>query len=233
MIQRTKSLARLCLVSAVVVGLLAFSSGSVAAATGPGADATYTQNGQNADTGTFECLSNGDGTTTCFEGGLSVFAGKMSDNISGVSHVSEVCAWMNSSTFDDETGEYVGEPISENGCRVDLPKGSLTFGRSLSSATLASTTITLSQWICTDKTTCEQGPSRDVTVQGTWTGDGPTTYGKYRFTGDDGPCRVNEAGKGYDRGATFVGSVDGTSIGQGYGSITDGKSTFRSRCTGI
>jgi hypothetical protein len=232
-IQRTKSLARLCLASAVIIGMLAFSSGSAAAATGPGTDAFYTQNGQSADVGTFDCVSNGDGTTTCFDGGLSVFAGKMSDNISRLGHVNAVCAWLNSSTFDDETGEYVGDPTSESGCRVDLPKASLTFGRNLSSATLAPTTITLSQWICTDKTTCEPGPSRDVTVQGTWTGDGPTTYGKYHFTGDDGTCLVNESGKGYERGATFVGSVDGTSLEQAYGSITDGKSTFRSRCTGI
>jgi hypothetical protein len=232
-IQRSKSLARLSLASAVVIGLLAFSSGSAAAATTPGGDATYTQSGQGADAGSFDCLSNGDGTTTCNEGGISVFAGRMSDDISGISHVSEVCAWLNSSTFDDETGEYVGDPISENGCRVDLPKASLKFGRGLSSATLAPTTITLSQWICTDKTTCEQGPSRDVTVQGTWTGDGPTTYNKYRFTGDDGSCHYNESGKGFDRGATFVGSVDGTSLSQPYASMTDGKSSFRTRCTEI
>lgn len=211
-------------------GLLAFSSGTAAAATTPGGDATFTQNGKGADAGTFDCLSNGDGTTTCIEGGLSVFAGKESDNFSGVSHVNAVCAWLNSATFDDETGEYVGEPTSENGCRVDLPKTSLKFGRNLSSVTLAPTTITLSQWICTDKTTCEQGPSRDVTVQGAWTGDGPTTYGKYRFTGADDTCRYNESGKGYDRGATFVGSVDGTSLDQAYASITSGKSTYRSRC---
>jgi len=216
-----------------MVGLMAISSGSAAAATGPGADGTFTQNGQSADVGTFDCVPNGNGTTTCFEGGLSVFAGKMSDNFSGVSHVSAVCTWLNSATFDDETGEYVGDPISESGCRDDLPKGALTFGRSLSSATLTPTTITMSQWICTDKTTCEQGPSRDVTVQGTWTGDGPTTYGKYHFTGDDGICRVNESGKGYDRGATFTGTVDGTTLDQSYGSIADGKSTFRSRCAGI
>jgi hypothetical protein len=232
-IQRTKSLRRLSLASAAVIGLLAFSSGSVAASTGPGADATYSQNGQGADAGTFECHSNGDGTSTCFDGGLSVFAGKMTDNISGVSHVSEVCAWLNSFTFNDSTGEPAGDPISENGCRVDLPKGALTFGRSLSSATLAPTTVTLTQWICTDKTTCEQGPSRDVTVQGTWTGDGPTTFNKYRFTGDDSSCHYNESGKGYDRGATFVGSVDGSSFDQANSSISDGKSSFRSRCTEI
>lgn len=216
-----------------MIGMLAFSAGSAAASTTPGGDALYTQNGHGADAGTFECVSNGDGTTTCFDGGLSVFAGKMSDNISRLGHINAVCAWLNSSTFDDETGEYVGEPTSESGCRVDLPKGSLTFGRSLSSATLAPTTITLSQWICTDKTTCEQGPSRDVTVQGTWTGDGPTTYNKYHFTGDDDFCRYNESGKVFDRGATFVGSVDGTNLDQAYASITDGKSTFRSRCIDI
>jgi hypothetical protein len=33
----------------------------------------------------------------------------------GVSHVSEVCAWLNSFTFTDETGESTRQPFSEIG----------------------------------------------------------------------------------------------------------------------
>jgi len=214
-----------------VIALLVLSVGAVAADTSPG-PGTFTQNGKSADSYTGGCDSNGDGTTTCWDAGLSVFAGKMSDSLSGVSHANQACANVDSYTVDDATGEYIGEPVFEYGCKVDLPNGSLTFGRNLASARLAATTISIEQYVC-DEYTCVPGASRDVTVGGTWTGTGPTYFQKYRSTSDDGTCRFNDSGKGSFRDGSFSGTIAGHSIADAYGSISDGKFTYRSRCSEV
>jgi hypothetical protein len=224
---------RFGLAGAAVIALLVLSTGSVAAATGPGTDGRFTQNGKSADASAGDCTSNGDGTTTCSDVGLSVFAGKMSDTLTGVTHLNEVCASLSSYTFDDATGDGVGDPVFEGGCRTDLPTGALRFGTDLTSATLAPTTITIQQIVCVDKLECVPGPSRDVTVAGTWTGSGPISFSKYRFTGDDGTCHYNESSKTYYRDASFLGTVAGLTLDQAYASIWDGKSTFSSRCIEI
>jgi hypothetical protein len=228
MFHRSLPRARLGLASAAVIALLALSAGSVAADTSPG-PGTFTQNGKSADVYTGECESNGDGTSTCWDAGLSIFAGKMSDSFSGVSHANQVCVNVDSYTYDDATGDFVGNPIFESGCKVDLRSGTLTFGRNLSSATLATTTISIQQYVC-DKDTCTPGSSRDVTVSGTWTGIGPSYFQKYRSTSDDGTCRSNESGKGSFRDASVSASIAGHSLVDSYGSISDGKFTYRSRC---
>lgn len=231
MLHRSTPRTRLGLISAAVIALLVLSAGSVAADTSPG-PGTFTQNGKSADTYTGSCDSNGDGTTTCWDAGLSVFAGKMSDSFSGVSHANQVCASVDSYTFDDATGDYVGEPVFESGCKVDLPSGRLTFGRNLASATLATTTISIEQYVC-DEYSCVPGASRDVTISGTWTGSGPTYFQKYRSSSDDGTCRFNDSGKGYFREASFSGTIAGHSLDGAYGSISDGKFTYRSRCSEV
>ena len=223
--------ARFGLASVAVIAMLVISTGSVAADTGPG-PGTFTQNGKNADVYTGGCDSNGDGTSTCWDVGLSVFAGKMSDSFSGVSHANQVCVNIDSYTVDDATGDYVGDPTFESGCEVDLPNGRLTFGRNLTSATLATTTISVQQYVC-DEFTCVPGVSRDVTAGGTWTGAGPTYFQKYRFTTDDGTCRSNDAGKGYFRDASFTGTIAGHGLADAYGSISSGKFTYRSRCSEV
>jgi hypothetical protein len=222
---------RFGLMSPVVIALLVLSAGSVAADTNPG-PGTFTQNGKTADVYSGGCDSNGDGTSSCWDAGLSVFAGKMTDSFSGVSHANQVCANVDSYIVDDATGDYIGEPVFESGCKVDLPNGSLTFGRSLASATLATTTISIQQYVC-DEYACEPGASRDVTVGGTWTGTGPTYFQKYRSTSDDGTCRFNESGKGYYREASFSGTIAGHGLEDAYGSISDGKFTYRSRCSEV
>jgi hypothetical protein len=153
----------------------------------------------------------------------------MSDSFSGVSHANQVCASVDSYTIDDATGYLVGDSTFESGCKVDLPSGRLTFGRNLASATLAATTISIDTYVC-DEFSCVPGSSRDVTVSGTWTGVGPTYFQKYRSSTDDGTCRSNEAGKGSFREASLSGTVAGTSLVGSYGSISDGKFTYRSRC---
>jgi hypothetical protein len=230
---RSTSRARFGLVSAAVVALLVLSAGSVAADTTPGGSGTFTQNGTSADAFSGGCTPNGDATTTCWDAGLSVFVGKMSDSFSGVSHGNQVCANRSTYTIDDVTGDFVGQPVFESGCQVDVPNGTLTVGRNLTSLTLRVTTISLEQYVC-DEYTCVPGSSRAVTVVGTWTGSGPTFSQKYRSASDDGTCRFNESGKGSSREATFVGSVAGQDIGtDGYASLSNGKFSYRSRCIEI
>jgi hypothetical protein len=231
--QRSRPRFRSALTSAAVIALLVLSTGSAAAATGPAPGATFTQNGKSADAYSGGCVSNENGTSTCSDVGISVFAGKMSDNVSGVTHANQVCVFLDASTFTDATGQLVGEYVSENGCKVDLPKGTLQFGSGLTSATLAPTTISIQRMVCVDKVTCVPGPSRDVTVAGTWTGVGPISYSKYRLVGNDGTCRYDEAATGHSRQASFSGTVDGQSLSLAYASITDGKSTYRSRCSEV
>jgi hypothetical protein len=232
-IQRSTPRSRLGLASAAVIALLVLSTGAVFADTtpGPGGDAKFSQNGKSADAGTGTCVSNGDDTETCTADGVSVFAGKMSDSFSGVTHASQVCAYHESYTYSEITGDYVGEPVSEYGCEVDLAAGVLVFGSKLSTVTLHPTTLSLQQFVC-DEFSCEPGSSRDVTVAGTWTGVGPTFSGKYRSSGDDGICRYADSGSGFSREATFAGHVGDVTLGaDAYGYLNDGKSTYRSRCT--
>jgi hypothetical protein len=225
---------RIGLAWAAVLALVVLSTGTVAASTGPGTDKAYSQSGSTADAFSGGCASNGDGTTTCWNVGINVFSGKMSDSFSGVVHANQVCVYLDRYVFDDTTGDFVGDPRYESGCKVDLPKGTLQFGRNLTGMSLATTVVTIQQLVCTDKYTCEPGPTRDVTVVGTWTGTGPIMSSKYRGSGDDGTCRYAEAAKGTSRDATFSGTVAGLSLGgDTFASIADGKYSFRSRCTEV
>ena len=213
-----------------VAALLAFSAGSVAADTAPGVGGTFTQNGTSADLFTSVCSPNGDDTTTCSEQGLSVFTGKMNESVSGARHGNQVCVYIGAFTYDDLTGEPVGDPVFESGCSVDLPAGTVTIGKNLSSVRLATTTVDVHDFIC-DEIACEPGPSRDVTVAGTWTGVGPIYTSKYRSTFDDGACRSHESGKGSNRAASFTGVIDGHGFGDDVqASIASGRFSYRSRC---
>ena len=223
---------RSALTAAAIIALLALSTGSVAAST-PGGDGTFTQNGKTADVSGGSCVSNGDATTTCTNVGLFTFTGKMSDSLSGVTHSNQVCVILDTYTIRDETGQLVGPYVSENGCRVDLPNGSLTFGSGLSAATLAPMAITIVQLSCTDKFDCTPGTSREITINGTWLGSGPVVTSKYRSSGSDGICRYAESSKGSSREASFTGMVDGSAIEGAYASLRDSKTTYRSRCSEV
>jgi hypothetical protein len=230
MFHRSTSRSRFGLAAAGVLVLMMLSAGSVAADTAPPSSGTFTQNGTSADVFGGRCTPNGDATTTCSELGLSVFAGKMSDSVSRVSHSNQVCAYLSTYTFDDVTGDLVGDPVFESGCEVDLPSGTLRSGKGLTSVTLATTTVAVNEYVC-DEFGCEPGPSRNVAVVGSWSGFGPTYFSKYRSSGDDGTCRTNESGKGSRRDASFVGTVDGRGVGgDSYASISNGRFTYRSRC---
>src|SRR4051794_36969612 len=102
---------RVVAATVAVVGLLAVSVGPVAADTTPGGDASYSQNGSTAELYAGSCTDNGNDTFTCLEHDISVFSGKMTDSISGVTHSSQVCASVSSYTVDAITGEYLGDPV--------------------------------------------------------------------------------------------------------------------------
>jgi hypothetical protein len=221
---------RLAAATTAVVGLLAFSVVPVAADTTPGGDASYSQNGSTAELYASSCTDNGDDTFTCVEREIGIFSGKMTDGVSGVTHSSQVCAEVGTYTVDAITGDYLGEPVFERGCRVDLASGVIRFGSKLSSASLAATHVTLEQWNCDGKD-CVPGASRDVVVAAAWTGVGPINFGKYRSSGNDGTCRYSEWFKGSDRSANITASFDGRPVaGDQYGYLSSGRNGFKSAC---
>lgn len=225
---------RVAAVTAAVVGLLAVSVAPVAADTTPGGDASYSQNGSSAGLYAFSCTDNGDATVTCSEQGIDVFSGKMTDSVSGVSHASQVCASVATYTVDAITGDYLGDPVYEYGCRVDLASGVIRFGSKLSSAALAATHVTLEQWVCDEEKECVPGASRDVVVAATWTGFGPISSGKYRSSGDDGTCRYSDWFKGSDRSANVSAFFDGEPVaGDQGGYLSSGRNGFKSACTEV
>jgi hypothetical protein len=225
---------RLAAATAAVVGLLAVSVGPVAADTTPGGDASYSQNGSTAEMYASSCTDNGVDTLTCVEQDIGVFSGKMTDSVSGVTHSSQVCASVATYTVDAITGDYLGEPVYEYGCRVDLASGVIRFGSKLSSASLAATHVTLEQWVCDDEKECVPGASRDVVVAATWTGFGPINTGKYRSSGNDGTCRYSDWFKGSDRSATAIATFDGLPVsGDQYAYLSSGRNGFKSACTEV
>jgi hypothetical protein len=233
MFHLSKPRSRVGLAAAAVIGLLAISTSSVAAATGPGGNLSYGQDGKSADASSSGCASNGDGTTTCSDVGISLFVGTTTDDVNGTILARNLCLNLYTYTYVDATGEYAGEPTSESGCQGPLPNKALRFGGKLTSVTLATTTVSVGQEVCdksADPITCVLGPTHDVKVAGTWTGDGPTTYINSRSVVDDGTCQVTQSEKSHTRGATFVGTFNGSSLNSDAAQIADGKTSFRSRC---
>ena len=234
MSQIPKAHAVLALAAVMAMALLMASTGLVAADTAPGGDATFTQNGTNANVSSGGCASNDDGTTTCSQVQISVFVGKMSDNVSGVSHSSQVCLYLDTSTYSDATGEGVDGFTYEAGCAVDRHRETLSTGGKLSRVTLAPATISIQGFICTDKETCEPGPVRDEAIAGTWTGQGQIENSNYGSIGNDGICRYKDSLKGSYREAGFSGTVGGVDLGSDAAAwISKGTMTFTSRCVEV
>jgi hypothetical protein len=224
---RTRSTIRSALIAAIA--LLAISAGSVAADTTPAIGGTFTQNGTSADVFSSTCEPGPGDTTTCLEQGISAFTGKMTESVSGTRFRNQVCVHRATYTYDG-TGGLVGEPTFEFGCVVDRPAVVVTVEKNLSSVTLASTTVEVSELAC-DEFACEPGPSRDVTVLGTWTGVGPITVSKSHSSFDDGTCRSRDSGKGSFRSASFAGTLDGQEVGdEVQAGIADGRFSYRTRC---
>ena len=89
------------------------------------------------------------------------FTGKMTDSVTGVTHASQVCASLSSYTYSELTGEYVGLPTFEAGCRVDVPACTIRIDAKLKSATLAPIHLTVQDEAC-DKFGCDPGAGVDI-----------------------------------------------------------------------
>jgi hypothetical protein len=223
---------RLTVGGIVAAGLIAASAGPVAADTTPPGDASYSQNGGSAELSASDCSTDGD-ITTCSDEQIYVFAGKMTDSVTGVTHASQVCAALSSYSYSETDGTYVGTPSFEQGCRVDLPTGSIKIDSKLNSAALAPTTVHVEDGAC-EKFGCDPGAGRDIVAVATWTGFGPTQSTKYRGSFGDGTCRSHESSKGLSRSAEIDGSLGGQPLGSDrFGGIFSGKFTFRSSCSEV
>jgi hypothetical protein len=208
---------------------LAISAGSVAADTTPAIGGTFTQHGTSADVFSSTCRPGPADTTACIEQGISAFTGKMTESVSGTRFRNQICVHRATFAY-DEAGDLVGEPVFEFGCVVDRPAGTLTIGKNLSSVTLATTTIEVSELVC-DEFACAPGPSRGVTVRGTWTGVGSITVSRSHSSFDDGTCRSSDSSKGSFRSASFEGTLDGLAIGDDVqAGIAGGRFSYRTRC---
>ena len=220
---------RLSAMTALALGLLVMTAGGAAADTTPPGDATYSQNGSSAEAYSSACTVDGD-ITSCSDQQIYAFVGKMTDSVTGVAHTSQLCVSLSVYSYSETTGEYVGTPTYEQGCRTDLPVGAIRIDSKLNTATLAPTIVSVEDILC-EKFGCESGGTRDVVAVATWTGFGPLQASKYRSSYGDGTCRSHEASKGSSRSADVVGSLDGHDLtGDLYGSLFSGKYTFRSSC---
>src|SRR4051794_25769490 len=225
--KRLFSGARLAASGLALVALIAASAGPVAADTTPPGDVTYSQNGSNAELYSSDCSTDGD-ITTCADQQLYAFVGKMTDSATGVVHASQLCAALSHYAYSESTGEYVGTPTYEQGCRVDLPAGTIRIDGKLNSASVAPTTVAIEDLACS-KFGCEPGAGRDVVVGASWAGFGPLRTSKSRSASDDGTCRSQEAFKGSSREADASGSIDGQVFGgDRFAVLSAGKYSFRS-----
>lgn len=224
---------RLAAVTTAATALIALSAGPVAADTTPPGDAFYSQNGSSAELFASDCTANGHHTVTCADQQVYVFTGKMTDSLSGVTHTSQLCVSLSNYTYSELTGDYVGTPTFEQGCRVDLPTGTIKIDSKLRSASLATTHLTVQDQAC-EKFGCDPGSARDIVVGASWTGFGPLMTSKSRGSSNDGTCRSNESFMGSTRAADVVGSLDGQALGgDHFGYISSGKYSFRSSCTEV
>jgi hypothetical protein len=189
----------------MVLALLSVTAASVVAAPNVTEQWSWTQQGLSAEASEGDCTTVGD-STTCQGGGVWVFSGKMREQGSGAVVGTEVCVYNYTDTFNETTGE----PISytyESGCTRDVGAGT-SIDRALGSATIGLTTVTLTSETC-DQTACTPVGTRDVDVEGTWTGAGLVSRQSNRSTYDDGVCVFRDSFRGTNRNASFEGSIDG------------------------
>jgi len=180
---------------------------------------TFKQSGTSAFAFDQACTENPNRTVTCEGESIDVFEGTTRQSGQPTTSGERVCYSQFTDTFNPRTGE--GESSGVFGCALDA--GTLTIDN-LTSITLAPTVIELTAIDC-DSTGCTESPGGTITVQGTWTGVGPTTSQKGRFTFDDGTCIQVSADRATSRQATFDGSIAATQAMMSMGTFT-----FRTSC---
>jgi hypothetical protein len=204
--------------SIVIAVLVTFALAAPVAAAGKWT--TFKQSGTQASAFRSACVENGDGTATCESVSIDVFSGTSRQSGQPTVTGDQVCYGENSETFELESGRPV-ELRSVFGCA--LHAGTATVDR-LNSVAVAPTVIELIEVVC-DSETCSESAAGSITVQGAWTGIGPTASLKGRFSFDDGGCAQVSAERSTSRPATFSGPfvADDARIGTG-------TFTFRSSC---
>jgi hypothetical protein len=181
---------------------------------------TFKQSGTTAFAFTDSCSDNPDGTVTCSGESIEVFDGTIKEPDQPTFSGERVCYSEHTFTYDPTSGETI-ESSGRFGCAPDADTVRI---RKLNSITLAPTVIELTESVC-GPTECTESPGGSVTVDGTWTGVGPTMSqsGKFRF--DDGTCIQVHADESKFRVATFVGAFDALEA-----RISKGSSTFKTTC---
>lgn len=210
---------------ATALVLLALAAAPVAADTVPIENFSFSRSGLSADASTEECVDNNDGSTTCSDMAIVLFAGKTRTGGEGANRGTELCAFVNTRTF--VSGAFI-DFSQEFGCTTELGAGS-AIAKDLSTATLTPTTVTIQGQTC-DEFGCEP-TEREIEVAGTWTGVGPVIRETVRLVSDDGVCDFRDRSSGTFREATFSGTFAGQPFEAQFGSLSNGKFSFSQRCT--
>jgi hypothetical protein len=169
------------------------------------------------------------GQTTCTFTSLYAFQGTERSSETGTMRGTTVCFYTETFSYRDRPGRPGGESTFESGCST-APSGTLSVSNDLTSATLATSTVTISTYDCTEED-CVPVSSRDVTVSGSWTGSGPVVSFSDRSRFDDGTCVYTFSGKGQSRDAVATATVDGAPLGEStYAAIFSGMFTERVVC---
>jgi hypothetical protein len=204
-----------------------------AAAAKPGTEGfSFSESGLSADAFVGgDCVDNLDGTVTCSGESVFAFEGLRREKGQGAAHANEVCYASFTETFDPDGGEG-GSFSQEFGCAV----GGIVWGRDLASATISPTTVTLEGESCTvtgpdTEVVCAPTSTREVVVEGTFTGTGSLVRQSHRGFSDDGHCVFRDSSSGYSRSATFEGTVDGDSFVTEEAFLNDGKFSVSETCS--
>jgi hypothetical protein len=193
---------------------------------------SFSQSGLSADAFRGgDCIDNPDGTVTCSGDSVFAFEGMRRESGQGATRTNEVCYASFIDTFNPEGGEG-GSFSHEFGCT----EGGVVWGKDLSSVTISPTTLTLQGESCTftapeTEPVCTETGTRQVVVEGTFTGTGSLVRQSHRSFTDDGHCVFRDSSSGYSRNAAFEGTVDGSAFSTEEAFLNDGKSSFSESCS--
>lgn len=211
------------LAALVAVAALALTASASAAAPGT---FSFTQKGVSGDA-FWETCTTSRGVTTCVDTYLFAFQGTERSTDADAFKGTRVCAEVDTYSF--RAGGRRGSFKYESGCTT-APNGTFAAASDLSSASLQPATVTLDTYDCGEYD-CTIVSSRDVAVAAEWSGYGSLVQSSGRFKFNDGTCTETDSFKSQGREADAVGTLDGSSLGSGYGFISSGSFTFKITCS--
>ncbi len=225
----------------IAVMLLTVFAGATLGATGPSGDSfTFAERGVTAEAVWESCDGPDiDGVTHCSATQVFVFDGRQRNNDIFGRHngaLTYLCVYRSEVAF-DEDGSPIGEPLEEQGC-IDDPE--LAVSRNLESVTAAAAALVLTRTICTyDPDTgepwCEEGSSRTVDIEATFTGIGDVVSDRWSSRSwsawDGARCMYSSSGSGISREATASMAIDGSPIDSfAYARLSEGKMRLTQKC---